>query len=58
MIKVGELQLNCGICNESVPVAILAGLERQEDGRTYVVTGQDNADLWLHYFVNHPEDCE
>lgn len=58
MIKVGELKLNCGICDGPISVDISAGLDTGPDGNRYVVTSSDTADLWLHYFVNHPEDCE
>lgn len=58
MRKVGTLPVHCPICDEILHADILAGVQQEEDGHNYIVTDKDVSEIWMHYFVNHPEECE
>lgn len=54
LVEVGALKVSCQICNDFITVPIKAGI-REEDGKHYVTTDADVADLWAHSFV-HKDD--
>jgi len=52
MVHVGDLGVYCPICGESMQIGVWAGMTQKEDGKHYVTTQTDVADLWAHSFMH------
>lgn len=55
MIEVGALKVSCKTCKDEILIPINAGI-RVKDGKYFVATDADVADLWAHSLLHSKEE--